>query len=49
MHFVPDASLKEWQTQMSLMYQRQLEKGGIIDLSAKDETINEVWVSQLSF
>ena len=31
---------------MATLYQKQLDQGGIIDLSAKDSVIDETWVRE---
>ena len=31
---------------MAMLYQKQLDQGGIIDLSAKDSVIDETWVRE---
>ena len=31
---------------MAMLYQKQLDQGGIIDLSAKDSVIDETWVGE---
>lgn len=35
--------IRHWQQQMAKLLQRQLEKGGLIDINAKDEVIDETW------
>ncbi|CAI8058014.1 E3 ubiquitin-protein ligase RNF25, partial [Geodia barretti] len=42
--FVPSSSLRQWQSHMAAMLERQKERGGVIDLSDKDAVIDETWV-----
>lgn len=36
--------IREWQVEMARLLQRQRDRGGTIDLAAKDDTIDETWV-----
>ena len=36
--------LRRWQRRMAELQQRQRERGGMIDVTAKDEVIDETWV-----
>lgn len=35
---------RRWQLRMAKLQQRQRERGGVIDVHAKDEVIDETWV-----
>ena len=36
--------IRAWQKEMAILLEHQRQKGGVIDLSAKDEVIDETWV-----
>lgn len=36
--------LRRWQRRMAELQKRQRERGGMIDVNAKDEVIDEAWV-----
>lgn len=38
--------IRHWQQEMASLLERQREKGGLINVHAKDEVIDESWVSQ---
>lgn len=38
--------IRHWQERMAGLQQRQREKGGVIDVNAKDDVIDEAWVSR---
>ena len=42
--FVPSQSLRQWQHQMAVLLRQQKERGGVIDLTAKDDVIDLSWV-----
>ena len=44
--FEPSQSLRQWQRQMDLLLQQQKERGGIIDLTEKDDVIDLSWVRE---
>lgn len=43
--FVPGPSLRQWQCKMSTLLEKQRERGGVIDLTNKDDVIDLTWVS----
>lgn len=42
--FRPSAELRSWQAHMASLLRQQREKGGVIDPSREDDTIDETWV-----
>lgn len=45
--FIASFELRKWQDSMSRLFQRQLERGGIIDPAHQDQVIDDSWVSFL--
>jgi len=41
-----DPEVRAWQKEMAALLDQQRQKGGLIDLQAKDEVIDETWVSR---
>ncbi len=39
--------IRHWQREMAKLLQGQREKGGLIDITAKDQVIDETWVKTL--
>ena len=42
--FRPSEELRSWQARMASLLRQQREKGGVIDPSREDDTIDETWV-----
>ena len=42
--FRPSEELQAWQAHMASLLRQQREKGGVIDPSREDDTIDETWV-----
>ena len=42
--FLPSQALRQWQHQMAVLLRQQRERGGVIDLTNKDDVIDLTWV-----
>lgn len=42
--FLPSQTLRQWQHQMAVLLRQQKERGGVIDLTNKDDVIDLTWV-----